>query len=342
MKKNERQGNLEVLRIFSMILIIFHHYFVHGGYEGNNNIFLLIIAKNVGKIAADIFVLISGYFIFKSKFKIQKIIKIIFEFIFYSVLVNIIMAILIPQMNLTKYLVVSFFPTFFKLHWFVVAYIGMYLIIPFIKPMLNNLSQKEYLFILIILGFFISVVPTLIAIVLNVASTSQFGDVITFVYLAMIAGYISKFNVCILKNKWYNLFVVIYLFFVFVIFDKMNGANSFFVIIESILILSLFLKLDIKNNALISFFSNASLGVLLLHDNALFNKLMWVNIFKTPYYYNNPTMLLIKHIIFCIITIYLIGAIIDWLRRKIEIKIFDKYMNNKILNEINASFETDG
>ena len=345
MKKLERKGNLEVLKILCIILIIIHHYFVHGGCGDKSiieaNILIGFIGKNVGKIASNVFVLITGYFIFKSEFKIQKIIKIMCEFVFYSVLVNVIIAILLKNVNVLNYLAFSFFPIFFKLHWFVLAYIGMYLFIPFIKPALNKLSQKNYLILLLVLGFFISVIPTIIAVIFNVNLVESFGSVVTFLYLAMIGGYISKFNICIFKNKWYNLLTIIYLFLVFFIFGQLRAANSLFVLILSVLIIDLFLKLEIKNNKIISFFSNSSLGVLLLHDNALFNKVMWVEIFKTPSYYDAPVVLLLKHIVFCVVSIYLVGSLIDWVRRKIENKIFTKSMENDFLNEINKCFNSE-
>lgn len=345
MEKNERKGNLEVLKILCIILIIINHYCVHGGCASESiidtNLFIGIIGKNIGKIASNVFVLITGYFIFKSEFKIQKLIKIMFEFVFYSVLVNIIIAIVAKDWNLLNYIVVSFFPIFFELHWFVVAYIGMYLFIPFIKPTLSKLSQKSYLIILIVLGFLISIIPTIIALIVKIKVTSFFGSVVTFIYLAMIGGYISKFNICIFKYKWYNVFAIIYMFLIFSILDQLTTDNSAFCIMLSILIIDLFLKLKIKNNKIISFFSNASLGVLLLHDNALFNEVMWSNIFQTSSYYNASISLLLKHILFCIISIYLVGAIIDWCRRKIENKIFIKSMDNKLLNEINKAFNLD-
>lgn len=343
MKKVERKGNLEVLKILCIILIIFHHYVVHGGYGSTIDVnrFIGILGENIGKVASNIFVLITGYFIFKSEFKIQKIIKIMFEFVFYSVLVNLIICVISKDVNVLYYMIFSFFPIFFNMHWFVIAYIGMYLFIPFVKPMLNKLSQKSYFILLIVLGFFISIAPTIIAIILKKNVVESFGSVITFLYLGMIGGYISKFNICIFKNKWYNLLTIIYLYLIFIVFDKMKAANSFFVIILSILTVDLFLKLEIKNNKVLNFFSNSSLGVLLLHDNRLFNNVMWVEIFKTPSYYEASTILFLKHIIFCIVSIYLIGSIIDWIRRKIDNKIFYKIIDNNLFNEINRCFNLE-
>lgn len=69
-----RNSNLELLRIVSMILIIMHHYAVHGGFDllntelDLNRIWIQILSIG-GKIGVNCFVLITGYFMINSKFK---------------------------------------------------------------------------------------------------------------------------------------------------------------------------------------------------------------------------------------------------------------------------------
>lgn len=67
--KRERNSNLEILRIISMLIIIAHHYVVCSGimvnFDLNNlsahTIFLQIFGS-WGKTAINAFILISGYF----------------------------------------------------------------------------------------------------------------------------------------------------------------------------------------------------------------------------------------------------------------------------------------
>lgn len=67
-----RNSNLEILRIVSMILIIVHHYVVHGQFEWSNTIttnkILLEVLSLGGKLGVNCFVLITGYFMVQSKY----------------------------------------------------------------------------------------------------------------------------------------------------------------------------------------------------------------------------------------------------------------------------------
>ncbi len=79
--KRHRQSNIELLRIISMILIVAHHFSVHGGFDFSstsfsvNRLYIQFLAMG-GKIGVDIFVIISGYFLITSnKINIAKVLK---------------------------------------------------------------------------------------------------------------------------------------------------------------------------------------------------------------------------------------------------------------------------
>lgn len=89
MKK--RQSNIELLRIISMILILAHHFSVHGGFNilktsfTINRLWIQFLQFG-GKIGVNIFVIISGYFLITSKgIKISKVLKLWLQLFFYSV-----------------------------------------------------------------------------------------------------------------------------------------------------------------------------------------------------------------------------------------------------------------
>lgn len=89
-KEKVRNSNLEILRIVSMILIIMHHYVVHGqfAWTANNicaNKIILEILSLGGKLGVNCFVLITGYFMIQTKTNWKKLLKIILEVWFYSV-----------------------------------------------------------------------------------------------------------------------------------------------------------------------------------------------------------------------------------------------------------------
>jgi len=75
-KKNGRNSNVELLRIIAMIVIIIHHYMYHGLLKTefyNINYYIANILSIGGALGVDIFFIISGYYIYKSKITARKI-----------------------------------------------------------------------------------------------------------------------------------------------------------------------------------------------------------------------------------------------------------------------------
>ena len=74
-----RSSNIELLRIIAMFMVVLGHYYVKGGFPDDS---LMTTSKLVmqflgswSKIAVDIFVIISGYFLVTQKFRWKKICK---------------------------------------------------------------------------------------------------------------------------------------------------------------------------------------------------------------------------------------------------------------------------
>ena len=99
--KNKRDSSIELFRIISMLLIVAHHYVVNSGlyqiivenFEFSfKSIFFLIFAW-AGKTAINCFVIISGYFMCKSKITVKKFLKLFLEIEFYRIVIYIILVI---------------------------------------------------------------------------------------------------------------------------------------------------------------------------------------------------------------------------------------------------------
>ena len=73
MLQKERNSSFELLRLISMLLIVMHHYSLHGGFDYMSTLSLrlyFIQCLNMGgKLGVNLFILISGYFLCKSNFK---------------------------------------------------------------------------------------------------------------------------------------------------------------------------------------------------------------------------------------------------------------------------------
>ena len=95
-----RDSNFELFRIVLMFLIVSHHYVVNSGisqfYDFNNitgNMIFLQLFGFAGKIGINCFVFITGYFMIKSQFKFEKLLKLYLEIKFYRWILYIIFVI---------------------------------------------------------------------------------------------------------------------------------------------------------------------------------------------------------------------------------------------------------
>ena len=74
-----RESNIELLRVISMVMIFVYHYCVHGsilkvGSYTINKLVALFLSIG-GRVGVNLFILIMGYFMINSKFKIKKLLK---------------------------------------------------------------------------------------------------------------------------------------------------------------------------------------------------------------------------------------------------------------------------
>ena len=83
LQQKQRMENFELLRIFSMLLIVIHHCVAHGvfSYWHNNsstiqqvkNLICFLLASG-GEIGVTLFVLLTGYFSCQQNFRLKKMI----------------------------------------------------------------------------------------------------------------------------------------------------------------------------------------------------------------------------------------------------------------------------
>ena len=87
--EKKRNLNIEVLRVVSMFMVIVLHALGHGGvldyYQlGDSGYFIFWLIEAFCMVAVNCFVLITGYFGWKSNFKLSRVVKFYTEiFLFY-------------------------------------------------------------------------------------------------------------------------------------------------------------------------------------------------------------------------------------------------------------------
>lgn len=336
-----RKSGIELLRIISMLMIVSSHYIGVGGvYEHlsiNRGITdnIMIFIDIISKISVYCYVLISGYYLFDSKFKIEKIFRITLEVTFYSILFYFIFIITGKEKLTLIGSLKSFFPILFKEYWFVSCYVALYLLSPLLNIMLKVLDRQKYIILIILLGIYIYVWDI---IVMNTSFTirSQFLE---FIFIYICAGYLKRWYKKDINNNLYLFYAIlinIFMYSVVFILNKLGynlpysglyNTIRVFTIIQSILIFLYFINLkfiSLKINKIASL----SLAVYLIHNNRYVKTILFSKLLQCDLVYYSKSLLF--HWIISVLLIFVVSILIDYFRQKLlndKLKIDDLIIN---------------
>lgn len=369
----KRQANFELLRIVAMMMVIVLHYITKGkidvklssdGSVGNHVWWLI---EGFCNVAVNVYVLISGYFLVEAKWRISKLVKLVCQVLFYSILVGLIMYALgnaFPAVaglyeragescvfDLNR-LLNTILPIEYEHYWFATAYVVMYMLSPVLAVAVKNLSQKQLKTVIIaLLCFFClpkSINPYLIP-------TDSYGyDFGWFICLFLIAGYIRMYGIRFFSSKAKSLLTyilcVILNFGVCAIcgkicrvtgkleyyMDMTYAYNYFLVLISSVALFYTWTYVEIKEGKIsdiICRIAPLTFGVYLLHENVSI-RLIWPFILGADRMSNIFTQIL--HMLFSVLVVFTVGCLVDALRKLI----FDR-VEALIIREKQAETENE-
>lgn len=321
---------LEKLRIVSMLMIILLHSIDHSGLLGKINPPTFIYWYEWSlyallQVCVNCFVLISGYFLVTSKFRVEKLITLWIEVVFYSITIKAIMMAAgeIPFSVIS--LASCFIPVISGRYWFVTIYFGLYLLFPFLNIALRAMTQKQHKTLVVLLFVLSSVMISIHPKFMGMNTGGGWG-LAWFVFLYITAAYIrlySRTN----KNSVIPILIFIICPTIMTIARAMalklgssvlNVADNWWrydsvpVYIASVALFLAFLHIPGKQNKLIIKLSSATFGVYLIHAHAnLCTEIMWQRIGFLSYM--GKWWFPIYQIMIAIL-IFLICSIIDMLR----------------------------
>ena len=344
---SERLSNLDLIRIVAMLLIILSHALTYGGVIENAGLFsfqyyFATVLKGISRLAINLFVLVSGYFLYKSEFKLHKLILLISPVFFYSVIIYFVLSTTgIIDFSISG-VVYSIFPTTLGLYWFVTVYVGLLVLSPFLNIALNALTKKQHFILLLTLFLLFSVWSTLTVF----TTTLNFGrgnGVVWLIVVYCFGAYFRRFKQDFILKKRGKPLILFIILILLVPVSKfcisylintpitsfvsasvlINGSdtfmlrNSFLSFVASLLCFILFLNIKIKSTKskkVISFVSPLIFGVYLIHDNQYLRTVLW-KLINMPYHMQKiyfPVYLLIV-----VVTIFVICIIIEWGRQRL-------------------------
>jgi surface polysaccharide O-acyltransferase-like enzyme len=346
MKNIKRDSNFELLRIVSMLFIILWHIIYHGHMINNcqnaNIRYILQILQFIMIVHVNSFVLLSGYFQSKSKFRLSRLLEIVFQVIFYSIIIYVVA---IKLGFVSDYNYMTIFDKFnwnaIGDYWFISSYLIMYIFSDYINKFINSLNQSEFKKFLFI-GFLVfSIIPVISkGKILNNTGYNFYH----FIYMYILGAYLrlyplrDNYYFSKLSDKKYRI-LLIGIFFLcvcincslIVVVKKINGLNYFWdwvsgilsynkfaysfplIIVQSVCFFELFKSIKFKNKY-INYFAGYVFGVYLIHDNALVRGNLY-KIMQIDRCFSSYKMLL--YIFAVAILILVVCLFIDILRAKL-------------------------
>lgn len=337
-----------------MFLIVLHHFAIHGIFNSHIVIANLTINKMLaefliigGKIGVDLFVLIMGYFLIDSNFKIKKVFQLETQILTYSIGISIVF-VLLKYVNISMSAVIkTIFPVITNSYWFVTSYIIIYMIFPIINKIIKSLNKRSNVKILITLIILLFFLPTFFNLKVGV---SNIGTFLTMYYMgAMIKIYSSKYNIgkmgyrLLLGNLTFSIIGFASLNLAGILFNIeqfLNKSthffddNSVFMLGIAVGLFLIFLNKKEFSNKYINFIASLSFGVYLIHDNFLMRPILWNNIFHVHTLLKlNPVVFVLAAFLITFV-IYVVCSLIDMVRLLFISKIFNGSILNKLFNEI--------
>lgn len=341
-----RNTSIELLRIISMIMIMFHHFAYHGNFEWNFNEVTLphlwydFILMG-GKVGVDIFVLISGYFLIENTEKLfqpKKLLKFWGQVVFYSIMTYLLSVMLRLNAFEIKQLIKVCLPITYPAWWFASTYFMLYLIHPFLNKLLHGLSKTEYQYLILMMVLCWSIIPT--------ATTQLFesNSLLWFVTLYGIAGYVNLYggNQKLQSKHYFSLYFMVLIItytvsttFLFLGTKKeewSTHAIDFFeierlpILLMAITLFMGFVTLKMNYHKWINMIASATFGVYLIHDSSYIRYYLWTNIFKINQYQDSTFLILYS--ILVVFILYVSCTMIDLIRKKLVEKPYMLFVNH--------------
>jgi len=291
------------------------------------------LIQSIFSTSVNIFVLITGYFMCKSNITAKKFAKLLFEIMFYRLVINCVFWITgYAPFSLTA-LVKNLIPVMSINNGFTPAYLTFFLFIPFLNVLVQNMTRKQHILLLALCSFtyiFLGTVPGF-SVTMNYVSW--------FMVLYLIASFIRLYPCSLFDNKklWGLLTLasvavsavsVIACTWLGTKLDRtmaymfVTDSNTFLAVCTGVTSFLYFKNIKLKYSKLINTIAASTFGVLLIHANSnAMRQWLWKDTLNNVGAYNKIWMPL--HAIGSVLVIFAVCAGIDYLRiRFIEKPVF--------------------
>lgn len=211
--KKQRNSSIELLRIIAMVGVVILHYNGTGGFKYVNSGSIqeryVFFSESAFICAVNLFVMISAYFLATTeKRKFVKVVELLGQVIIFKIVYYIVTIILGNQSLSFSGVLRNILPN----NYFVIFYLIVYTLSPYINVMIKNISKKDFKKLVIAIFLLFSVWATiadLLGVIFGIEGLNTVGlwgdesgyTIVNFILVYFIGAYIRLNNISITKKK---------------------------------------------------------------------------------------------------------------------------------------------
>lgn len=346
----ERNTGLDLCRIISMLGIVILHVIGKGGalqtVSGQYTMkqWMIELLFICALCSVNVFALMSGYFgIDKKRTTVYRAIELIVIVFFWCVVLTVGLFFVKPDTFTIRNLLIGFFPIIDGGYWYIVNFVPLLFLQPFINKMLLGLSEKQHFMLCTVAISIFTIIPTIL-----MEDCFKFDEGYSFVWLLCLyvfGAYLRRaksykisqnlligiFIVCAMALVLGNWFIYFLLGANYRYFVTYNSPVVFFMSVVAFLY---FANLTIKKAGKILYvLSLVAFDVYIIHGQVL----VWEYIIKDAFVWisNLALYCVIPAILISAIGIYMICTILGWIR----VKIFNVLCLNQLIQKCSVAVD---
>lgn len=204
--KKKRMANMEVLRILAMMMVVMLHYLSKGqvlpamiGTFGVNG-YVAWILETFSIVSVNVYMLISGFFLTESSFSCSRLLQLVCQVLFYSLLIPVVLiaAGVLQTGDLSLYKLLQYvLPVEMEQYWFATAYVMLYLLTPLLRCAVRHMKKAQLKVTIILLLLFMSFNKSVLPVRLTIDNLGY--DALWFVCVYLCAAYMRLYGI-----KWFD------------------------------------------------------------------------------------------------------------------------------------------
>lgn len=343
MRTNKRNSNIEILRIISMFLIVLGHFAwqTKWSFSPNDSIVHVASVHSLwigGKLGVNIFVLISGYFLIKSNFKVKSFVSVWLTSYFYAWIIFILYSFfIVHDLSLKDLIKTIFMGSAGYLNWFVTAYLIMYVLHPFLNKLILSLKRRELLSLILLSVLIFSIFETIFK---NPSIGTTGDDAIWLIIVYFIGAFIRLNEKRLIEITNLNLFLFLGLSLALSIstvfaldyvnliknisnssyfYGKFIGGTSPLQLVSAICIFIIFIKRAPVQIKWVNSVARTTFAIYLIHANTLIVNWFWNDIVRAQRF--QDTSFVFVYAIVITIGVFVSCSAIDMVRTKVMTRV---------------------